>query len=88
MVDYAVRLTREPGGMGEADAAALKNAGFDDAGILDICQVTAYYNFVNRLANGLGVELESGWTDDEMTITREEFESRHERSLKEAGGGA
>ena len=88
MVDYAVRLTREPGGMGEADVTALKNAGFDDTGILDICQVTAYYNFVNRLANGLGVELESEWTDDEMTITREEFDSRNERSIKEAGGRA
>ena len=37
---------------------AIPPAGFDDSGILDICQVTAYYNYVNRLADGLGVDLE------------------------------
>ncbi len=78
MLDYAARLTRDPGGMGEADVASLREAGFDDTGILDICQVSAYYNFVNRLANGLDVELESKWTDEEMTITREEFRLSHE----------
>jgi alkylhydroperoxidase family enzyme len=31
---------------------------FDDTGILDICQVVSYFNYVNRLADGLGVELE------------------------------
>ena len=86
MLDYAVRLTRDPGGMGEADVAALRRTGFDDAGILDICQVTAYYNYVNRLADGLGVELESEWTDDAMTITREEFENRQEPSFEGSGG--
>lgn len=85
MLDYAVRLTRDPGGMGEADVAALKKAGFDDTGILDICQVSAYYNYVNRLADGLGVELESEWTDDAMTITHEEFGARQEPSFEEAG---
>jgi hypothetical protein len=42
--------------------------------VLDICQVVSYYNYVNRLADGLGVELESGWTPEDMTITREEFD--------------
>jgi uncharacterized peroxidase-related enzyme len=86
MLEYAVRLTRNPGGMGAADVAALKAAGFDETGILDICQVSAYYNYVNRLADGLGVELESEWTDDEMTITHEEFGARHERSFEGADG--
>ena len=86
MLDYAVRLTRDPGGMGEADVAALKVAGFDDTGILDICQVAAYYNFVNRLADGLGVGLESTWTDDAMTITTQEFGERQKPSFEEPGG--
>ncbi|GMR11907.1 MAG: hypothetical protein BMS9Abin29_0093 [Gemmatimonadota bacterium] len=86
MLDYAVRLTREPGGMGEVDVAALKEAGFDDTGILDICQVSAYYNYVNRLADGLGVRLEPEWTDDEMTITHEEFGVRREQRLERTGG--
>ena len=44
--------------MNRDDVEALRRAGFADAAILDICQVAAYYAFVNRLADGLGVELE------------------------------
>ena len=75
MLDYAVRLTRDPGAIQEADVEALRSAGFDDTGILDICQVTAYYNYVNRLADGLGVELEDFWSEEELTITRAEFDA-------------
>ncbi len=60
MLDYAVKLTREPRRMTRADVDALRGAGFEDAAILDISQVTAYFAFVNRLADGLGVELEAG----------------------------
>ena len=38
--------------------------GFDDTGVLDVCQVTSYYNYVNRLADGLGVELEAFWGEN------------------------
>ena len=62
MLDYAVRLTREPWSMTEADVEALREAGFEDRAILDIAQVTAYYAYVNRLADGLGVELEP-WSE-------------------------
>lgn len=44
-----------------ADLDPLREAGLSDAAILDVCQVAAYYNFVNRLASGLGVELEGYW---------------------------
>ncbi len=63
MLDYAVKLTREPWAMVEADVCALREAGWSDAAILDINQVTGYYAFVNRLAEGLGVELEDFWDD-------------------------
>lgn len=58
MLAYAVKLTRAPGNMGKDDVAALRTAGFDDPAIHDICAVTAYFAFVNRIADGLGVELE------------------------------
>ena len=61
MLDYAVKLTREPWAMVEADVEALRAAGWCDAAILDVNQVTGYYAFVNRLADGLGVELEDFW---------------------------
>lgn len=63
MLEYAVKLTREPAAIARADIEALRHAGFSDAAILDICQVTAYYAFVNRLADGLGVELEDYWNE-------------------------
>ena len=58
MLTYVDKLTRTPGAMEAADVAALRDARFSEAAILDICQVAAYYAFVNRLANGLGIELE------------------------------
>ena len=45
--------------MVKAVAESLRNAGFSDEGILDIVQVSGYYAYVNRLIDGLGVELES-----------------------------
>ena len=49
--------------MVEADIIALREAGFSDSAILDINQVTGYYAYVNRLADGLGVELEEFWKE-------------------------
>lgn len=76
MLEYAVKLTREPHDVGEADVASLRGEGFDDTAILDVCQVTSYYNYVNRLADGLGVELEDFWTPEDLTITPEEYRAR------------
>jgi len=59
MLDYVVKLTREPWSMVETDVQTLQVAGFSNVGILDIVQVAGYYAYVNRLAGGLGVELES-----------------------------
>jgi uncharacterized peroxidase-related enzyme len=85
MLEYAVKLTTEPHGVGEADVAALRGEGFDDTAILDVCQVTSYYNYVNRLADGLGVEMEDFWAPEDLTITPEEFRARlQERRRTEA----
>ena len=61
MLTYVEKLTLRPWEMIEADVIALRQAGFSDAAILDINQVTGYYAYVNRLADGLGVELEEFW---------------------------
>ena len=58
MLDYADKLTRAPGEMVAADVEALRAQGFDDRAIHDICSLVAYYAYVNRIADGLGVELE------------------------------
>ena len=64
MLGYAVKLSLEPWNMEEADVQELSDAGFSNAGILDIVQVTGYYAYVNRLAEGLGVELENFWKEN------------------------
>ena len=58
MLDYAEKLTRTPAAVRREDVEALRQVGFSDAGVLHIAEVTAYYAFVNRIADGLGVELE------------------------------
>jgi uncharacterized peroxidase-related enzyme len=63
MLAYAVKLTRTPGAVTPEDVGALRRAGFDDRAIHDICAVTAYFAFVNRIADGLGVELETDRED-------------------------
>ena len=76
MLVFVVKLTLTPAEMTREDSEALRGAGFDDTAILDITQVAAYYAYVNRLADGLGVELEDYWTEATMTLSREEFEGR------------
>ena len=60
LIEYAIVLTRDPGSMTRSDVDKLRAVGFDDRAIHDACQVVSYFNYVNRVADGLGVELESG----------------------------
>lgn len=59
MLAYCEKLTLEPASVERGDVEGLRATGFSDRAILDICEVAAYYAYVNRIANGLGVELES-----------------------------
>jgi len=59
MLDYVAKLTETPSAVVEADVEALRQAGFSDRAILDVAQITAYFAFVTRLADGLGVSLEA-----------------------------
>lgn len=58
LCELAVRLTRAPGSCGAADLAPLRALGLDDRALHDLVAVIAYFNFVNRLASGLEVQLE------------------------------
>lgn len=58
LLTYAEKLTEKPATINADDIAALRNVGLDDRAIHDACAVVAYFAFVNRIADGLGVELE------------------------------
>jgi len=56
MLQYAVKLTLTPGEIDESDVDGLRDLGFKDEDILNINLIVSYFNFVNRIALGLGVE--------------------------------
>ncbi|HAZ56581.1 MAG TPA: peroxidase [Acidimicrobiaceae bacterium] len=64
MIGYAVKLTRSPGEMEQADVEALRSCGFSDRDVLDITEVTAYYAYANRIADGLGITIEEWIPED------------------------
>jgi uncharacterized peroxidase-related enzyme len=57
MLEYALKLTKTPASVEHADVVQLREAGLIDAEILDLNLIVNYFNFVNRIALGLGVEL-------------------------------
>ena len=60
LCDHAVKLTKSPREMTEDDVLRLREAGLSDRAINDATQVIAYFNYINRIADGLGVDLEQG----------------------------
>ena len=55
MLDYAAKLTATPADMQEEDVETLRAHGFDDTGVLQINLIASYFNYINRVADGLGV---------------------------------
>jgi uncharacterized peroxidase-related enzyme len=55
IVRHAEKLTSAPSAMTESDLGELRAVGLSDRDILDLSLVVAYFNFVNRIALGLGV---------------------------------
>ena len=55
MLDYAVKLTRDATKIGKEDHDRLRAAGFEDKAILQITLIAAWFNYINRVADALGV---------------------------------
>jgi len=55
MVDYVVMLTQDATRISPADLAGLRQHGFDDRAILQITLIAAWFNYINRVADALGV---------------------------------
>jgi len=58
LCDFAIKLTKTPADMTQEDVNRLRSLGLDDRAISDACQVISYFNYINRVADGLGVDLE------------------------------
>ena len=56
-----MKLTHEAAAVDERDIAWLRDQGLDDAAISDAIQVIAYFNYVTRVADGVGIEDEPEW---------------------------
>ncbi len=55
MLDYVVQLTRDATGIGREHHERLRAAGFDDRAILQITLIASWFNYINRVADALGV---------------------------------
>lgn len=58
MIDFALKLTRAPDTVKREDLEFLQQYGFSEENVVDIVLITCVFNFMNRLADGLGVELD------------------------------
>ena len=55
MLDYVAQLTRDATGISRGDHERLRAVGFDDQGILQITLIASWFNYINRVADALGV---------------------------------
>jgi uncharacterized peroxidase-related enzyme len=55
MLDFAVQLTKDATRLSRDDVESLRGHGFDDRGILQITLIASWFNYINRVADALGV---------------------------------
>ena len=55
MLDYVVQITKDATRISPADHERLRAVGFDDKGILQITLIASWFNYINRVADALGV---------------------------------
>jgi alkylhydroperoxidase family enzyme len=60
MLDYVVQLTRDATRIGPGDHDRLREHGFDDVGILQVTLIASWFNYINRVADALGVGRDRG----------------------------
>ena len=61
LCDFAIQLTRQPARIAQVDIDLLRTHCIDDAAIHDAIQVIGYFNYINRIADGVGIEDEPEW---------------------------
>lgn len=64
MLDYVVKLTKDATKCSPEDHARLRSVGFDDRGILQITLIASWFNYINRVADSLGVGRD--WSSEDL----------------------
>ncbi|MGE5734189.1 MAG: carboxymuconolactone decarboxylase family protein [Acidobacteriota bacterium] len=64
MLDYVVKLTKDATKCSREDHARLRSVGFDDRGILQITLIASWFNYINRVADSLGVGRD--WSSEDL----------------------
>lgn len=59
LLDFAVKLTQSPSGVSQCDLGTLRGHGYSDEQLVDAVQCIGYFNFINRVLDGLGVDPEA-----------------------------
>lgn len=65
LCDFAVQVTLAPASPTEEDVERLRAHGWSDAALSDAIQVVAYFNYINRVADAVGIENEPEWAEGE-----------------------
>ena len=73
MLDFVVKLTKDATKCSPEDQARLRGVGFDDRGILQITLIAAWFNYINRVADALGVGRD--WKPSDLIRRPEEAET-------------
>ncbi|PKB79901.1 MAG: hypothetical protein BZY88_10965 [SAR202 cluster bacterium Io17-Chloro-G9] len=67
MLEYAEFLTLYPSNVTQEHVQELRDVGWTDADVIDIVHITAFFNYMVRIADGLGIELQAGRGWEELT---------------------
>ncbi len=65
MLDFAIRITKDATEIRKADLDGLRSVGFDDVAILQITLIASWFNYINRVADALGVGRDEGSDEDD-----------------------
>ncbi|MEE2877172.1 MAG: peroxidase [Candidatus Neomarinimicrobiota bacterium] len=73
LCEWAEKLTQSPDKMTRADVEGLQQQGFSQPAISDAAQVISYFNYINRIADGLGVDLEPEMEQESVPAESTEY---------------
>lgn len=82
MLSFARKLNAAPGHIRQEDVGQLQSAGFTEQNIFDVVAIVAHFNFMNRIADGLGVEPEPEAEESYRRHLNEVMAAQREEALK------